>query len=121
MGGDPPSPMAAVVETMADARAAVNKAMANGQHAHLISPIDAALKHGILWFAELQRSLRKEFPSAEFTLTLDCADRPDMAHAALVEGIKSIRFRGHPDATAAIADVANQLGAKIDNNPGSDD
>jgi hypothetical protein len=44
---------------------------------------------------------------------LDCGDRADLAHAALVEGVKRIRFRGHEDARRALCDVAAQLGAEV--------
>jgi hypothetical protein len=79
----------------------------------LESPPDAASIYGVLWFAELNRALLAEFPGVPFTLTLDCGERADLAHAALVEGIKRIRFSGHPDAAKALKDIASQLGAEL--------
>ena len=67
----------------------------------------------MLWFAELNRALLAEFPGLSFTLMLDCGERADLAHAALVEGIKRIRFNGHPDAANALRDIARQVGAEL--------
>ncbi len=103
----------AVVASLADARAALTAAQSSGGAAELESPPDAAAIYGVLWFAELNRALLAEFPGVPFTLTLDCGTRPDLAHAALVEGIKRIRFSGHPEALKALDDIANQVGAEL--------
>lgn len=102
-----------VVASLAEARAAIAAARSSGVAAELTSPPDAALTYGVLWFAELNRMLQAEFPADAFTLTLDCGDRADFAHAALVEGIKRIRFGGHPAAAAALRDIASQLHGSI--------
>jgi hypothetical protein len=67
----------------------------------------------VLWFSELNHMLAAEFAADSFTLTLDCGERPDLAHAALVEGITRIRFRGHAAASKALQDVAEQRGATV--------
>ncbi|HEY1383611.1 MAG TPA: 2'-5' RNA ligase family protein [Dongiaceae bacterium] len=105
--------MATVIASLAEARAALEAARLGGAAAKLESPPNAASIHGVLWFAELNRALLAEFPDLPFTLTLDCGDRADLAHAALVEGIKRIRFGGHPEAERALTDVAQQLGAAV--------
>ena len=105
--------MATVIASLPEARAALEAARSSGVAAELESPPDAASIYGVLWFAELNRALLAEFPGTSFTLTLDCGDRADLAHAALVEGIKRIRFSGHPDAAKALADVARQVGAEL--------
>jgi hypothetical protein len=61
----------------------------------------------------MNRMLAAEFSPGYFTLTLDCGDRADLAHAALVEGLKRIRFRGHAQAAQALRDLAQQLGAEV--------
>ncbi len=107
------SVIASQVTTLAEARAAIEAARSCGVAAELESPPDAATIYGVLWFAELNRALLQEFPGQPFTLTLDCGDRADLAHAALVEGIKHIRFSGHPEAVKALCDIAQQVGAKL--------
>ena len=107
------SVIASQVTTLAEARAAIEAARSSGVAAELESPPDAAAIYGVLWFAELNRALLQEFSGQPFTLTLDCGDRADLAHAALVEGIKRIRFSGHPDAARALLDIAQQTGAEL--------
>jgi hypothetical protein len=100
-----------IIAFLPEARAALAAARSSGVAAELESPPDAASIYGVLWFAELNRALLAEFPGLPFSLTVDCGNRADLAHAALVEGIKRIRFSGHPDAAKALRDIARQLGA----------
>jgi hypothetical protein len=102
-----------IIASLPEARAALEAARSSGVAAELESPPDSASIYGVLWFAEVNRALLAEFPGQPFTLTLDCGDRADLAHAALVEGIKRIRFRGHPDAASALRDIAQQVGAEL--------
>ena len=104
---------AVVIASLPEARAALAAARSSGVAAELESPPDAAAIYGVLWFAELNRALLAEFPGVAYSLTLDCGERADLAHAALVEGIKRIRFRGHPDAMKALQDIAAQVGAGL--------
>ena len=104
-----------VIASLPEARAAIEAARSSGVAAELESPPDAASIYGVLWFAELNGALKIDFPSEYFTLTLDCGTRVDLAHAALVEGIKRIRFSGHPEAAKALRDIAKQLGAELAN------
>ena len=103
-----------VVTNLGEARAALEAARSGGVAVELESPPDAASVYGVLWFAELHRALRAEFPGGAFTLTLDCGDRADLAHAALGEGIRRIRFNGHADALRALRDIAAQTGSMIE-------
>jgi hypothetical protein len=102
-----------VIASLPEARAVLEAARSSGVAAELESPPDAAGVYGVLWFAELNRALLAEFPGVSYRLTLDCGARGDLAHAALVEGIKRIRFSGHPDMTTALRDIAGQLGAEL--------
>lgn len=102
-----------VIASLPEARAALEAARTSGVTAELESPPDAASIYGVLWFAELNRALLAEFPGVAYSLTLDCGERADLAHAALVEGIKRIRFRGHPDAMKALRDIAEQIGGEL--------
>ncbi len=102
-----------VIASLPEARAAIAAARSSGVALELESPPDAAITYGVLWFAEMNRLLAAEFPAAAFTLSLDCGDRADLAHAALVEGLKRVRFSGHEDARRALRDVAQQLGAEV--------
>jgi len=105
--------MATVIASLLEARAALAAAKSRGVAAELESPPDAASIYGVLWFAELNRALLVEFPGTPFSLTVDCGNRADLAHAALTEGIKRIRFNGHPDAAKALRDIARQLDATV--------
>jgi 2'-5' RNA ligase len=102
-----------IIASLAEARAALEAARSSGVAAELESPPDAASIYGVLWFAELNRALLKEFPGLPFSLALDCGNCADLAHAALAEGIKRIRFSGHPEAAKALRDIARQLGAEV--------
>ncbi len=108
-----------IIASLPEARAALEAAGSSGLAAELESPPDAAAIYGVLWFAEMNRALLAEFPGQPFTLTLDCGDRADLAHAALVEGIRRIRFSGHPDAEKALTDIALQVGAELVASPSS--
>jgi len=110
---------AVVIASLPEARAAIEAARSSGVAAELESPPDAAGIYGVLWFAELNRALKAEFPGVSFTLTLDCGIRADLAHAALVEGIQRIRFSGHPEAVKALSNIAMQLGAELVASPSS--
>ena len=101
-----------IIASLPEARVALAAARSSGVAAELESPPDAASIYGVLWYAELNRTLLAEFPSLSYSLTLDCGNRADLAHAALVEGIKRIRFSGHPDAARALRDIARQLDAE---------
>lgn len=105
-----------VIASLPEARAAIEAARSGGVVAELESPPDAASIYGVLWFAELNRALMAEFPSA-FTLTLDCGARADLAHAALAEGIKRIRCHAHPKAVEALQDIAGQVNAEVAASP----
>jgi len=102
-----------VIASLPEARAVIEAARSSGVAAGLESPPDAASIYGVLWFAELNRALLAEFPGITYTLTLDCGVRADLAHAALIEGIKRIRFVGHPDAMKALRDIADQVSAEL--------
>lgn len=106
-----------IIASLPEARAALEAARSSGVAVELESPPDAASIYGVLWFAELNRALLAEFPGQPFTLTLDCGDRADLAHFALVEGIRRIRFGGHPEAARALHDVALQVGAELTTTP----
>jgi len=104
---------AVVIASLPEARAALAAARSSGGAVELESPPDAASIYGVLWFAELNRALLAEFPGVVYSLTLDCGERADLAHAALVEGITRVRFRGHPEAMKALRDIAEQAGARL--------
>jgi hypothetical protein len=104
---------AIVVASLPEARAAIEAARSSGVAAELESPPGAAAIYGVLWFAELNRALLAEYSGVPFSLTFDCGERADLAHAALVAGIRRIRFRGHAEAAKALRDIAEQAGAEV--------
>src|SRR5688572_33275900 len=76
---------AVVIASLPEARVALEAARSSGVAAELESPPGAASIYGVLWFAELNRALLAEFPALPFSLTVDCGNCADLAHAALVE------------------------------------
>ncbi len=50
---------------------------------------------------------------ARFIAVLDCADRADLAQAALRQGVTQICYRGSPDLARRLADIAGQYGATL--------
>lgn len=84
---------------------------AEGRPVVLISPPGAAGYQGIGWWLALVRILRAEFPQANFTPVLDCADGPGWAMAALRMGVEKILLWGEGPAFQAVREVAEQKAA----------
>jgi len=109
----PAVPTDLVVETIGDVAAAVDAA-GSGALPRFWSPPAAAAIHGVLWFAALQRQASSRFALQDPVVILDCADRGDLAYAALREGMKAICFRGSPGMLAKLQALANTLAARIE-------
>lgn len=79
----------------------------------LESPKDALSIFGVLWFVELDRTLREKYPDRYLGMEIDAGSRADLAHAALREGLKFLRFSGQADAARALQDIARQKAGKV--------
>ncbi len=79
----------------------------------LKSPKDALANYGVLWFVEIDRILRSEFPDRYLGIEIDAGERADLAVEAMRLGLHYLAFSGHPEAAKALLSIARQLGAQI--------
>jgi hypothetical protein len=101
--------MRAVIQNLAEARAALERA--GGRAVELWSPPDGASIQGVLWFVALRDALRAE--GHEARLVLDCGSRADLAIEAMRAGLHDIAFKGSSAASVKVADIAQQLGSRV--------
>ncbi len=99
---------------IAHARAAAAAAAALGVAVRIRSAPGAAAYGGAGWFLEMIDIVRAEYPNARIEASLDCADAPGYAMAALRRGAEMIRFRGTKTAGEKIAQLADARGAVWD-------
>jgi hypothetical protein len=98
------------IRNLAEARAALDAARAAGESVGLVSPPDAAIQYGVLFYVKLSEALAVEYPELKPVVAVDCGDRADLAHDAMRLGLKSISFRGDPRSAEKLADIATSLG-----------
>ena len=108
------TPRSVVVHGIAHARAAVSAAAMLDVSVRLRSAPGAAVYAGAAWFEELVALVRTDFPEVTIEGSLDCADAPGYALAALRRGSRLIRFRGSRSAATKIAAIARSYGACLD-------
>lgn len=106
-----PLPPAVTVGDLAEAVAALAAAKALKRPVALLSPPEAALWLGPGWLVAVAIEAVKAVPGAQSFTILDCADRPDLAQAALRQGTDAIVFTGSPRVAAKLADIARAYGA----------
>ncbi len=99
---------------IAHARAAAAAAATLGVAVRIRSAPGAAAYGGAGWFLEIIDIVRAEYPNARIEASLDCADAPGYAMAALRRGAEMIRFRGTKTAGEKIAQLADARGAVLD-------
>ena len=114
MKQNPCLPFSFIVHDLHQARAALTAAAAADVRVTLRSPPGAAHYQGIGYFAALIEAGKAEVPSVTFDAVLDCGESAGLALAALRTGIKTIALTGHPDIVARVADIAAQVGARIE-------
>ncbi len=108
------APRIIIVHGIAHARAAAAAAATLGVAVRIRSAPGAAAYGGAGWFLEMIDIVRAEYPNARIEASLDCADAPGYAMAALRRGAEMIRFRGTKTAGEKIAQLANAHGAVLD-------
>jgi len=101
------------VRTQAQAEAALAAAARAGRPVVLASPSDAAAYLGAGMFGAMVAAARRSHPQARSLAVLDCGARAGDAMAALREGIEVVCFRGDPDVASKLADLAEQMGARV--------
>lgn len=109
---DTPPPV--IVHDLDQARTAVAAAAALGRPVVLRSAPGAAAFLGAGAFRAIVAAAQAAFPQARVTAVLDCGDAPGLALGALRGGIAAVRLRAAPEPLARIADIAAQLGARLD-------
>jgi hypothetical protein len=73
----------------------------------LVSPPDAAIQYGVLFYVKLSERLAADYPELRPVIAVDCGDRADLAHDAMRARVcKSIVFRGDPAAADKLADIS---------------
>jgi hypothetical protein len=102
-----------IIHEHAHARAALQAAVAADAQIGLWSAPGAALYAGAGWFDAMIHRAAKETPEARFIAVLDCADRADLAQAALRQGLTQICYRGTPAVARRLSDIARQYGATL--------
>ncbi len=110
----PKAPRSVIVHGTAHARAAAAAATALDVAVRIRSAPGAAAYGGAGWFLEIIDIVRAEYPNARIETSLDCADAPGYAMAALRRGAAMIRFRGTRTAGEKIAQLADAHGAVLD-------
>jgi hypothetical protein len=110
----PKAPRSIIVHGIAHARAAAAAAAALGVPVRIRSAPGAAAYGGAGWFLEMIDIVRAEYPRARIEASLDCADAPGHAMAALRRGAEMIRFRGARATNQKIAALAAAHGASLD-------
>jgi hypothetical protein len=111
----PPAPLppAVLVRHLEDAVAAFAVARALRRRVTLLSPAEGALWLGPGWLVAIATEAAKAVPGVKCRTLLDCADRPDLAQAALRQGTDAILFTGTPRVAAKLADIAAAYGAVL--------
>ncbi|EKV26498.1 Fructose/tagatose bisphosphate aldolase [Caenispirillum salinarum AK4] len=117
MTSDPNAPPRIIVHSPAHARAALAAAREAGRRVILQSPPRCALIQGAAWFHTLIEAARAQEPGADALPVLDCGDAPGLALAALRDGAEAVRLEVTGSARTAVADIADQLGARLDEGP----
>ncbi len=60
---------------------------------------------------------RAAAPDAQCDAILDCGDAPGLALEALRHGVKALRLTGPDETVTRVADIAGQMGARIETAP----
>jgi hypothetical protein len=106
-----PLPPAVLVRHLEDAVACLQAARRLKRPATLLSPEDAALWLGPGWLVAVANEAARIVPGAACRTLLECADRADLAQAALRQGTDAILFTGGVRVAAKLADIATAYGA----------
>lgn len=101
-----------IVHDLVQAEAALRGAA--GRPIVLESPSWGARSLGALYWREMIALARARVPAARCETILDCGDQPGLALHALRHGIEAVRLAATPDILARVADIAGQLGRRVD-------
>ncbi len=105
---------AIIVHSLDHAKAALSAAAELGVPVTLLSAPAAAAYLGAAVFREMTAEASRVHPGVALTAVLDCGDSPGLALNALRRGIKVVRLEATADVRSRVADIADQLGAALD-------
>ncbi len=106
-----------IVHSLAQAEAALRAASDLAIPIVLESPRDAARAWGAPYFLAMIAAARAAVPDAQAEAILDCGAAPGLALEALRCGVKTVRLRDAEDVVARVADIAAQVGARLEPGP----
>jgi hypothetical protein len=106
-----------MVHSLPQAEAALRAAAGCGAAVIIESPPDAARFWGAPYFAKLIAAARVAAPDAVCEAVLDCGTAPGLALEALRRGVKTVRLRGTKAVVRRVADIAGQMGARVETGP----
>lgn len=109
--------LVAIVHSLDHARLAVSIADRAGVRASLSSPAGASAYLGPGYWRAVDDALRMEFPTADFSLALDCGEDAAAFMAAIEVKFPVVRFSGPPETTERLADIAAQVGTELVTDP----
>lgn len=107
-----------IVHSLAHARAALAAAAGLAVPVVLRSAPGAAAYLGAALFREIVEQAAADHPDAVFQGVLDCGADPGHALNALRHGIPALRIEAEPEVRRRIADIAEQMGADLDDDDG---
>ena len=110
----PPLPIRFVVHNLAQTEAALRAGAEAGAPVIVESPPNAGRYWGAPYFLAMISAARAAVPDAVFDAILDCGDAPGLAVEALRQGVHAVRLDVRPDVAASVADIAQQLGARVE-------
>jgi hypothetical protein len=102
-----------IIHSLADARIALAAASKLDRAVTLVSAPGAGLYGGPGWFKALLDLAGADAAWA----VLDCADAPGQVLAAWRAGLRRVGFSGDEAAAIALADIAAQLGVRLERMP----
>jgi class I fructose-bisphosphate aldolase len=108
-----------IIHNLAQAEAALAAATALGVPVRLMSARGAALPLGARVFAAIRDHAMAGFPQADARFVLDCGDHPGLVLAAFRLGIRNVTVRARPATLTRLADIARQVGGRIDEDGGA--
>ena len=103
-----------IVHNLPQAEAALRAAAESAVPVTLESPPGAGRYWGPPYFVAMIVAARAAAPTADCDAALDCGDAPGLAIEAFRVGIKVVRLSESGPATARVADIAAQQGARLE-------
>lgn len=105
---------AIIIHSIEHAQAALAVAARIDRPVTLYSAQGAAAYAGAGWFQAVAAAARRDYPTADCEIVLDCGSHAGGALAALRAGCPAIVFRGTPAQRRKIAAIAEMQGARLD-------